>query len=109
MGFVNICDETIKTTAEGYSCRASVEVKGRVISFKLDIPPGTYGKIEANFGRPFAPGDVLTLFEARINQYVESVAFLNREIELGSLDVREVDGLFCDIRRMNRRRRNTAR
>ena len=42
---------------------------------------------------------------SRIKQYGENVMFLNSDIGLGSHDEREVDGLFCDIRRANRLRK----
>ena len=107
MSFAKVCDETVEETSHGYRCRGSVEVKGQAtpVWFALLVPPGTYAKIEANFGRRFVSTNVRALFEARISQYLENATFLKREIDLGSVDVREVDGLFCDIRRANRLRR----
>lgn len=106
MGFMRIYDDRVEGTPHGYRCSASVEMKGKSkpFSFALVVPPGAYAKIEAGFGRRFGDSDVRSLFQARIKQYIENGVLSNWSVDLGSLDSREVDGLFSDIRRANRLR-----
>ena len=105
MRLADIHDPSVEATTAGYRCRASVDVKGKEkpFSFALLVPPGAYAKIEAGFGRGFGATDIGSLFEARISQYIENGGVLLKwSIDLGSLDSREVDGLFSDIRRAER-------
>lgn len=94
----------VEKTPHAYECQASAKVEDEPhpFSFKLVVPPGAYAEIESGFGRIFGTKDVPLLFETRIRQYLESGKLVGRNVDLGSLDSREVAGLFSDIQRVSR-------
>ena len=79
-----------KSVSGAYECKAVSET-GRAI--KLLVPVSTYSKILEHVVPNTFDVAIRWLFEAKYDQH---------EPDLGTLDSREVDGLFSDIRAKKR-------
>ena len=79
-----------------YECKGISEA-GTTVYFR--VPASTYGKILEHPGADRLKETVRWLFETKYELLAGSECS-----DLGTLDRREVDGLFCDIRRKKRRK-----
>ncbi len=69
------------------------------------MPVSTYTRIQSHCGKqPFGEDVVQRLFETRVRQRIETGACDDEDMDLGTLDWREVGGLFSDIRAADRRK-----
>jgi hypothetical protein len=90
-------DVLVKKNVSGeYECKAITKT-GHAIRFL--VPVSTFAKILEHIDPDIFEAMIRSLFEAKYAQNVESGGLGN---DLGTLDSREVDGLFSDIRAKKR-------
>jgi hypothetical protein len=84
-----------KNVSGEYECKGVSEAGNTV---KFLVPVSTFSKILEHIDPDIFEAMIRSLFEAKFDQHREG-----QPVDLGTLDSREVDGLFSDIRAKKRR------